>query len=198
MDTTTTTLDEDLKTQTTEQNTTDSVAETVKTDVPKVLREQLKAKSDEIQKMKAELDAIRQAEADKTKTAEEKLAEKELKLKEYEDKMTKAETYFNLERKLLTENINPELSDLINSKAKDLLNTNSNIEEVVEMLKSSYPTAFSETIANKPIAGKVGLSATTGTTTNTMTKEKAIELLNSKDSGEYLKHEAEIAKALYS
>ena len=186
MDTTNPTQDEDLNTQPTGENTTQP-AEQPKTDLPKVLRDQLKKQADENKKLQAKLDAIEQAEADKTKTAEEKKAELELKIKEYEEKMAKTETYFTLEKKLLTENINPELSDLINPKAKELLNTNSSIDEVVEMLKSSYPTAFSLT-GNKPIAGKVGVSATTSNTTQTSyTPEQINKIIKSGNADEIAK-----------
>ena len=189
MDTTTTTTEEVLETvDTTKVETT----EQVKTDVPKLLRKQLEESNKEKAELKARLEAIEKAEADKSKTAEEKLAEKDLKIKEYEKAISQKETYFNLEKKLLTENVNPELSDLINSKAKELLNTESNVDQVVEMLKTSYPTAFNT--VNKPI-GKVGLSVSTGNN-STMSKERALEIINSGDNKLYQSNLKLIAEAI--
>ena len=186
---------EELQTQTVETSPAENT-ETPKTDLPKLLREQLKKQNEENKKLQSQLEAITKAEEDKTKSAEEKLAEKDLKLKDLESLLSKKELNFNLEKKLLSEKINPELQDLILSKAKDLVNDTTSIDEVVESLKSQYPTAFLADNETKPIPGKVGLSATTGATQNTMTKEKAIEILNSGNNKMYLENEKEITKAI--
>lgn len=176
MDTTTTTNDTDLQTQTVDTTNVETT-EQPKTDLPKVLREQIKKANEEKAKLQAELDAIRKAEEDKTKSVEEKLAEKDQKLKELEGTITQTKTLFDLEKKLLTEKINPELSDLIISKAKDLVSAGTSIDEAVEMLKSNYPTAFIVDDTPKPL-GKVGISASTGNNTLAMTKEQVLKIIN--------------------
>lgn len=174
MDTTTQTTDETLDLTKTAETIETTAEEKPKTDVPKLLREQLKKQSDYSKKLEAELNAIKKAEEDKTKSAEEKLAEKDLKIKEFEEKLTRNETIFSLEKKLLTEKINPEFSDLILSKAQELVTSETSIDEVVEMLKTNYPTAFTVDETPKPL-GKVGLSASTGNTSLAMTKEQVIK-----------------------
>jgi len=150
-----------------------NVADPKQQDLPKHLRSLYENTKKELDKTKAELEAIRKAEEDKQKTIEEKKAELELKYQELENKVKSQNFLHSLEKKLLTENINPEFSDLIMSKAEKLIDINSNnIDEVVSEIKTNYPSAFlAKELKPEPI-GKVGVSATTSNNSFKMTKEQ--------------------------
>lgn len=165
-------MNDENQTQQTTQNNDEVISDEVKTDVPKLLRDQIKKEKEarakieaEKAQLKAELEAIKKAEEDKAKTLEEKLAEQKQKLEQIAKESETKEKVFNLEKKLLSEKVNPELSDLISSKAKDLLTSGVEMDDIISELKTSYPSAFSADDP-KPM-GKVGASATT-TQTNTI------------------------------
>jgi len=133
---------EEIKNQDSLENVENTETKENKTDLPKLLREKLENANKKTAELTAKLQALEKAEEDKTKSAEEKLAEKDLKLKELENTLTKKEIQFNLEKKLIKENLNPEFQDLILSKASELVNDTTSIDEAVETIKSSYPSAF--------------------------------------------------------
>lgn len=191
MSDTTTTSDQDLNLNP-EGQTTDTGSESKsENDLPKHLRSVIDKQSRELKKALAELEAIKKADEDKSKTLEEKLAEKELALKSKDEEIQKTLKQTSLEKQLLKSNINPEFVDLMLEKGLNIGSDN-----VVEDLKTLYPSAFTITTEQKPI-GKVGTNITTGDTT-IFTKEKALEILNSGDNALYQKYHKDISKVLNS
>lgn len=166
------------------QDTTETkqpeVIETDKPGSPSHLRKLLEAEKKAKQKLKEELEAIRQLEADKQKSVEEKLLEAK---KENENLLLQAKkdkALSKLEKKLLTENVNTQLSDLILSKAEKLIDLDSNnLDEIVDQLKTDYPSAFF-TPEPKPL-GQVGISATTSNNSLSLTKEQVLKLIYDKN-----------------
>lgn len=168
---------ENLNQDTTETKQLEATIEADKPGSPSHLRKLLEAEKKAKQKLKDELEAIKQLEADKQKSVEEKLLEAK---KENENLLLQSKrdkTLSNLEKRLLTERVNTEFSDLILSKAEKLIDLDSNnLDDIVDQLKTDYPSAF--TIPEAKPLGQVGISATTSSNSFTLSKEQYIRLMN--------------------
>jgi hypothetical protein len=168
---------ENLNQDTTETKQPEATTETDKPGSPNHLRKLLEAEKKAKQKLKDELEAIKQLEADKQKSVEEKLLEARKENENLLLQSKKEKALSTLERKLLTERVNTEFSDLILSKAEKLIDLDlNNLDEIVDQLKTDYPSAFSIPEA-KPL-GQVGISATTSNNSFSMTKEQYLKLMN--------------------
>lgn len=108
-----------------------------------------------------------QAELDKSKSLEEKLIEREQKLKELEEQRLKDQTKYSLERDLLQANVNPEFLELMLDKGVNL-----DSESPVEELQQLYPSAFVKTDEKPKPIGKVGVSQTASPSSPKMTREE--------------------------
>jgi signal recognition particle GTPase len=147
-----------------------------KKDLVKHLRKLAEDKATEVKKLREELETIKKAEEDKNKTLEEKLFEAQKKEEELTKEIQKTQTLSKLEKQLLANNLNLEFSDLVLAKAQNLLDNEMSIEEVVDSIKTNYPSAF---ISEKPKPlGKVGISANTSDIKGIPSKERVVELIN--------------------
>lgn len=129
------------------------------------------------EKLEKQLADIKKAEEDKNKTLEEKLLAREQELQEQRNKEKKLQSKYTLEKSLLSSNVNPEFVELMLDKGSTQISEDlSNIKEVVNELKTQFPSAFIEkTDTPKPI-GKVGVSANQGSQVG-ISKEEAIRML---------------------
>jgi len=139
--------------------------ETVEATKPETSGQDLRTKFEtKLAELQAKLDAKDQAELDKNKTLEEKLASKEIEIKSLTDQAKKDKTINQIEKALVTSRIDNEFMDLMLSKASSEAGKEDfNLETTIASLKETYPKAFLSAEA-KPM-GKVGVSATTSTNT---------------------------------
>lgn len=162
------------------------------------LRKAKEASDAELAKYKA-----KEAEAEKKKLAEEgkyqELIEKERK--EKEELLTKYQSEKRqtiLEKELAKSGINPELVDLAVSAVQNQVKFNDdnqpeNLAEIVESLKTNKPSLFSD--PKVTTAGKIGAGVSTSGDPK-MTKEKALEIINSGDNRLYNSNLKAIQEAL--
>lgn len=141
-----------------------------------------KADSERVAKLQAEIEA-------KNKTVEELLEEAKTRQLKSEEEIQRIKKSADIERSLLTSGVNPELHDLIKGEALNLYQ-DQDVSEVVNALKTKYPTAFT---VGKPV--NIGVSAPNASS-NQITKEKAMEMV--KNPTLYKQHREEINRALRS
>ena len=160
---------------------TDEVIDEPKVDEPKEssvinqLRKQQREAKKEAQRLQAELDRINKEKSDKDKTLEEKLAELEansnLKAKELSEYKKRSQ----LEKSLLVSGVDTKLAELLIDKAVENVDDDySNIEDVIDTLKSDYPQLFVE---KQKVVGKVGTSVVGSSKSNKYTLEEVTRLL---------------------
>ena len=126
----------------------------------------------ELTKANQELEALKKAEEDKTKSIEEKLAEERAKAETLSKQIEATNRKYELEKALLQNNVNPEFLDLMLARGA----TDEDLSIVVSELKTQYPSAFvKEDVKPQPI-GKVGVSVTNSPST-VLTKEEVQKLL---------------------
>jgi len=149
----------------------------------------------ELAKTKQQLETIKKADEDKTKSIEEKLAEATARASTLEQERQSDVRKYQLEKELIKSKVNNEFLDLMLSKGGN----EDDIETVVSELKTQYPSAFTkEEIKAQPI-GKTGVSVTNSQTPNVLTKELALELLSQPSNANYKQYSSqELLKALNS
>ena len=163
-------LEQDLNTETKPVELKDEHAEK-----PHDLRKQLEKANKKVAELAQQLTAKEQAELDKNKTLEEKLADKDRKLQEAEVKLKQTETTFSLKETLMNSNVSPEFLPLLLESAKSKLGE-VEVADIVSELQTQYPTAFVSEVKQQPI-GKVGASITTGGNVPTYTREQVTKLI---------------------
>lgn len=151
------------------------------------LQAKLKAFEDE---KKAQEDAKLAEQGEFKKLLEAEKVEKEALKNQYQAEKRQVE----LSKKLAKTGINPDLIDFVtptlNVKYDDQ-GQPLNLDEIILDLKQSKPSLFIDTTTPK----NLGINASSnGQTSNSMTKEQAIDILNSGDSNLINKHFAEITK----
>jgi len=163
-------LEQDLNTETKPAELKDEHAEK-----PHDLRKQLEKANKKVAELAQQLTAKEQAELDKNKTLEEKLADKDRKLQEAEVKLKQTETTFSLKETLMNSNVSPEFLPLLLESAKSKLGE-VEVADIVSELQTQYPSAFVSEVKQQPI-GKVGTSITNGGNVPTYTREQVAKLL---------------------
>lgn len=175
---TTTTTDENLSVDTTTDVTTEQVITNEEEGMkPHDLRLQLKREKEAKAKLKAELDSIKQAEEDRLKSTEEKLAEERRAKEDLAKEMKALNASFAIKEALLKSKVNPEFTDLILNHAKSRMDPEDlDVEGVISELQSEFPSAFvKEDPTPKPI-GKTGVSSNTGQV-STYTKDQVAKMI---------------------
>jgi len=144
--------------------------ETPKNDnsVLRQMRQALKEANRQAREATKKLEAIEREKSEKDKTLEEKLAQEKQRAEELERKNQETLRRYELEKSLLQANVNSELLDLMLSKG---VNSDDDVDVIVDELKQSYPSAFQEEKAKPQPIGKVGVSQTTSVSAS-MTKEE--------------------------
>lgn len=140
-----------------------------------------KAEAERAEKLQAEIEA-------KNKTVEELAEESKARQQKLEEEILLIKKSAEVEKALVSNGINPELQELIKSEA--LKSQSEDINDVVNTLKTKYPTAFT---SGRPI--NVGIS-TPSVNSNKITKEKALEMVNNPTL--YKQYRNEINEALRS
>jgi hypothetical protein len=163
-------LEQDLNTENKPAELKDEHAEK-----PHDLRKQLEKANKKVAELAQQLTAKEQAELDKNKTLEEKLADKDRKLQEAEVKLKQTETTFSLKETLMNSNVSPEFLPLLVESAKSKLGE-VEVADIVSELQTQYPSAFVSEVKQQPI-GKVGTSITNGGNVPTYTKDQVAKLL---------------------
>jgi len=163
-------LEQDLNTENKPAELKDEHAEK-----PHDLRKQLEKANKKVAELAQQLTAKEQAELDKNKTLEEKLADKDRKLQEAEVKLKQTETTFSLKETLMNSNVSPEFLPLLLESAKSKLGE-VEVADIVSELQTQYPSAFVSEVKQQPI-GKVGTSITNGGNVPTYTKDQVAKLL---------------------
>jgi len=139
----------------------------------KQMRKQIQKEAQARAKAEKELEAIRQAELDKTKTLEEKALESQKRVEELEKLRKQDNTKYQLEKELLKNNVNTDFLDLILKEG--LTMDNDDLSLVVDELKEKYKSAFNSDDKPKPI-GKIGVNQTTGQSAS-MSKEEVMKII---------------------
>jgi hypothetical protein len=151
------------------------------------LQARLKAFEDE---KKAEADAKLAEQGEFKKLLEAEKAEKEALKNQYLAEKRQSE----LSKKLANSGINPDLLDFVAPTLNvqyDDQGQPLNLDEIILDLKQSKPSLFIDTTTPK----NLGINANSnGQSSNTMTKEQAINILNSGDQAMINKHFNEITK----
>jgi len=159
---------------------------------------QLAKEKAEKKELKDKLDQIEKAEIDKNKSLEEKLAEKDSEILKIHKEARQSQTISQIEKELLKNNVDSEFQDLLLSKASlESDKEDFDLATTIENLKSQYPKAFAITNEEPKPIGKVGVSISTSSSPQKLTREKAIELLNSKFNSKYKQYtEKELYEAI--
>lgn len=163
-------------------------------DIRKQIEANYQAKLKEIEAEKLEKEAkIKELEEkinSKSKTDEELLEELKKQNEKVQAEFQSFKKTSEVETKLIELGVNPELKNLIVKQAVETYNDEVNLEDVINNIQTQYPSAFQPAQAR---SANVGLSITNASS-STITREKALEMVN--DPILYQKHKAEIAKAL--
>jgi hypothetical protein len=162
------------------------------------LRKKLNDTDKKLAETEAKLKAKEEKELEETGKFKE-LAE--IKTKEAEEVKTKYLEKIKqtqIQSELLKSGVNPEYQDLFTQQFSTLkVNEEGEIEGLSEKLsevKAKYPLMFSSV----QMAGNVGISASTTSNTSTISKQKALEIIESGDNALYQKHQKDILQAINS
>jgi predicted RNase H-like nuclease (RuvC/YqgF family) len=113
--------------------------------------------------------------SESSKTLEEKVANLESKLQSSEQKAIEFQKKATIEKALLTNNVDPKLSKFLIDEAYSQLDDETDLNDIIENLKSEYSTAFQ--IADAKPIGKVGTGATTSKTKSGYSRSEIEKLL---------------------
>jgi hypothetical protein len=167
--------------------------------------EALRQKAEKLEKELEKSRKVREEEEKKKLEADGKL--QELLDKERKEKEDLKSQYQNqarqslLEKELARAGINNELVDMILPSVLNQVEFDgekpTNLESLLENLKTTKPSLFNESKPQPIPAGKVG-AGVTNSSSNVMTPEQALEMINRNDYFELQKYDKEIRQALSS